>query len=92
MCITKNEDFSLLCLRKVVLENVLVSLHETRGDFLEFPLSNKSFRFAAYKQFIWFVYKRLGRGNRRVIPSCVIWKIRESFPEKDGIYVPYTDE
>ena len=82
----------MLCLEKVILDNVLTSLHETRGDFVESKPSNKSFRFAAYKQFIWFVYKRLGRGNRRVIPSCVVWKIRETFPEEDGFYVPYTEE
>ncbi|XP_057299224.1 uncharacterized protein LOC130629868 [Hydractinia symbiolongicarpus] len=44
-CITKNEDFKQLCL-------VLICLHETRGKFLQDTPTNKSFRFAAYKQFI----------------------------------------
>ena len=82
----------MLCLEKVILENVLTSLYETPGDFAESRTSNKSYRFAAYKQFIWFVYKRLGRGNRRFIPSCVVWKIREPFPEEDRLYVLYTVE
>jgi len=58
-------------LEKVFLENVLTSVHKTRGDFVE-NRPNKFYRFAAYTQFIWFVYKLLGRGNCHVIPSCVV--------------------
>ena len=87
-----NEDFRQLCLAKVVLQDVLTCLHETRGDFLQTTPSNKSYCFDAYKQFNWFVYKILGKGNRRVIPSCVVQKIREIFPEEDGLYIPYTEE
>ena len=49
--------------------------------------SNLSYRLEAYKKFIWFVFKRLGKGNRRVFPWCVIWMIREKFPQEDGIYI-----
>ena len=70
--------------------NVLTGLHETRGEYFEENPSNRSFRFAAYKKFIWFVFKRLGKENRRVIPSSVIWKIRELFPENDVIYIPFS--
>ena len=48
----------------------------------------RSFCYASYKQFIWWIYRRLGKNNRRVIPSCALWKIRESFPEESGNYVP----
>ena len=87
-----NEDFRQLCLVKVILQNVLTCLHETRGHFLQTTPSNKFYRFAACKQYIWFVYKRLGKGNCRVIPSCVAWKIRETFLEDDGLYISYTEE
>ena len=87
-----NEDFRQLCLVKVILQNVLTCLHETRGDFLQMIPSNKCYRFATYKQFIWFVDKRLGKGNRWVITSSVVWKIRETFSEEDGLYIPYTEE
>ena len=87
-----NEDFRKQCLVKVILQNILTCLHETRGDFLLTTPSNKSYHFAAYKQFIWFVYKRLGKGNHPVIPSCAVWKITETFPEEDGLYIPYTEE
>ena len=55
-----------------------------RGDFLQRTPSNKSYCFAAYKQFTWLVYKILGKGNLQLIPSCVLWKTRETFPEEDG--------
>ena len=87
-----NEDFTQLCLIKVILQNVLTYLHETQGDFLQTTPSNKSYCFGAYKQFIWFVYKILGKRNHRVMPLCIIWKIRETFSEEDGLYISYTEE
>ena len=86
-CITESKDFEMLCTNKTVLENVLVGLHEERGEYLEENTSNQSFRYAAYRQFIRWVFKHLGKGNRRVIPSCALWKIREHFPEPDEEYV-----
>ena len=72
-CITEAEEFRTLCLNKAVLDNVLTGLHDSRGDYLEKITSNRSYRYAAYKQFPWWVYKWLGKGNRRVIPSCLSW-------------------
>jgi len=48
-CITELKDFKMLCTNKTVLENVLVGLHEARGDYLEENTSNRSFRYAANK-------------------------------------------
>jgi len=36
---------------------------------------------AAYRQFIYWTYHRLGGGIRKVIPSCVVLAIRKEFPE-----------
>jgi len=90
-CITDSDEFKTLCLNKAVLENVLTGLHVSRGDYLEKISSNRSFRYAAYKQFVWWIFKTLGKGNRRVIPSCVIWKIRNAFPETNKHYILYCD-
>ena len=46
---------------------------------------------AAYIQFCWFVLARLGRGVRRVIPSCVVTKIRAEYPSHGGQYVGFYD-
>ena len=82
-CTTEAEEFKTLCLNKVVLQNVLVVFHDATGDYLEEKTSNRSFRFASYKQFTWWVCKSLGKGNKRVISSCVLWSIRNLFPEPD---------
>ncbi|KAM7290704.1 P2X purinoceptor 7-like isoform X2 [Ixodes scapularis] len=44
------------------------------------------YRYTAYHQFTWWVHKRLGRGNRVVLPSCVVCRIRQEFPSTDGTY------
>ena len=30
-------------------------------------------------------------GERRVLPSCVLWTIRGTFPEEDATYIPYNE-
>ena len=92
-CITLSQQFKTLCLEKLALKNVLVGLHETRRDPLEKDgkLSNISLRFAAYKQFIWWVFQRLVKNNRRVIPSCVVWTIRKLYLEANGQYVRFNE-
>ena len=91
VCVTDSIEYSKLCLEPIVLKNVLVGFHETKGDPLEQNVTNKSMRFAAYKQFIWWIFQRLGKGNRRVIPACVLWKIRNRFPEGNGKYKLYSE-
>lgn len=48
-------------------------------------------RFAGYKQYTWWIHNRLGKGVRKVIPSCALWKIREKYPEASGSYVPFME-
>ena len=50
-----------------------------------------SYRFAGYKQYMWWVHNKLGKGVRNVIPSCAVWAIRNCFPDPDGNYVPFME-
>ena len=45
---------------------------------------HRSFRWAAYRQFVWWTLGRMGRRNRRIIPACVVHKIRSTFPSGEG--------
>ena len=74
-----------------MLKNVLTGLHETRRDHLDDNFSNRLLRYTTYKQFIRWVFKHLGKGNRRVIPSCALWKFREHFPEPNTNSVNYSE-
>ena len=39
------------------------------------------YRLAAYRQFTNWTYNFLGKGNRRVVPACVVKTVRLKFPE-----------
>ena len=71
---------------KTISKYVLVCLYDTRGDPLENDkdLQNRFVNFGAYKQFIWGIFQNFYKGNRRVIPSCVVWSIRKVFQEVNG--------
>ena len=49
----------------------------------------RSYRLAAYRQFTYWIYGKLGKKNRIPIPSCVVKAVRHQYPEEDGIYEGY---
>jgi len=51
--------------------------------------STNTFRKAAYKQYYLWKYGKLGKGNRRVLPSCVVHAIRRHYPSPDGLHMGY---
>ena len=46
----------------------------------------RSYRLAAYHQFTNWTYNFLGKGNRKVVPACVVNAVRQQFPEADNVY------
>ena len=88
-CITLSSRFTKLCLDLDVLELCIKNSSDIRNDRED--SSTRAFRKAAYKQFILARYGRLGKGNRRVCPSCVVTKIRERYPSITGIYMGYKE-
>ena len=62
-----------------------------RGEYLAVPVErdNNAMRHGAYTAYTLMVYNRLGAGVRRVIPSCVVWAIRERYPERTGQYTGF---
>lgn len=67
----------------------LYSPHIYPSDFF---FLRRSLRHAAYRQLSWWVHGYLGKSIWRVIPSCVVKKIRAEFPAQNGLYTGYRGE
>ncbi|CAH1240851.1 Hypp6122 [Branchiostoma lanceolatum] len=92
MCITLHEDFHPLCLMRAALKTALVQRQNLGLQDVREPLSNRILRLSAYRQFTCWVHKRrLGRGVRRVVPACVVRRIREAYPSEDGTYIGFLE-
>ena len=88
-CISLTDAFHDVCLNKNVLEAALGTWREFTDE--ELGISNKSYRFIAYRQFISWIFGWIGKDARKVIPSCVVNKIRLEFPAVDNICIGYKD-
>ena len=88
-CITTSARFTKVCLDPDVLELCTRNMNDIRND----PEDNstRAFRKAAYRQFVLARYGYLGKGNRRVCPSCVVLKIRQRYPSLTGVYMGYRE-
>ena len=77
-CITTYRLFGKCCLDKDCLMLSIKAWADIRADEHNFESNN--YRKAAYRQFTLWKYGRLGKGNRRVVPSCVVWAVRREYP------------
>ena len=88
-CITLSSRFTKLCLDPDVVELCIRNTGDIRNDRED--NSSRAFRKAVYRQFILARHGHLGKGNRRVCPSCVVLKIREQWPSVTGVYMGYRE-
>lgn len=54
-------------------------------------MTHANYRHFAYRNYVDYMHGKLGRGNRRVIPACVVAFIRDRWPSPDGNYVGFQD-
>ncbi|KAH7968552.1 hypothetical protein HPB52_009582 [Rhipicephalus sanguineus] len=77
-CITTHVDFPSVCLNPAVLEAAYYAFDEL-GVPIEGEI-HKKYRFVAYRLFTKWIWRRLGRHNRVVLPACTVERIRREFP------------
>lgn len=66
---------------------LLISIVNRSDVFDEDPeYSPSSYRKAAYRQWILWNHGYLGRANRRVVPSCIVWAVRDRYPAPLGTF------
>jgi len=91
-CICEHDDFEILALNRVAVSASARLLGDARRGlrFVDGEYENRQLRFAAYKSVTLWLYGRLGRRVRRVLPACIVSAIRRAFPNPDRVpYVNY---
>ena len=86
-CVTSYELFRNICLDREVLSVAIRARCDIRVE--EPNYESNSYRKAAYRQYILWRFGKLGRGNRKVCPSCVVLVVRRTYPAADGQYMGF---
>ena len=81
--------FHDIALNRNVLAVRILSASDFYGNPVEFTPSN--FRKFAYSQYIIFSHGYLGRGNRKGVPSCVLWKVIDNYLVPDNKYMGFKE-
>jgi len=77
--------FEMIVLNRDVLSVAIVHCSDFYGDAVMYTPSE--YRKAAYWQWTMWRVRYLGRGVRKVIPSCVVWCICNKYPSLNGNYL-----
>ena len=88
-CVTNTRRFRKLCLDPELLLLSCRTVGDIRNDRED--NSTRAFRKQACRHFILDTYGYLGKGNRRVAPSCVVTCIRKYYPSPTGVYMGYKE-
>ena len=88
-CITEHPGFLSNCLDIYVLEASFYEFCQQEGPPGDDELLHETLRYLAYRRFIRWIFKKLGKQVRKVIPCCAVLKIRYAFPADSGQYTGF---
>lgn len=84
-CLTQTEVFRTTCLTPCVLRAALNRRAEHMFNF-NAQHGPDSYRHLAYQQYIHYAYGWLGAKERKPVPACACWAIRDCYPSANGVY------
>nr|XP_055035662.1 P2X purinoceptor 7-like [Misgurnus anguillicaudatus] len=87
-CMTHHPGFEPNCLNPYTLQNIH-NIYSADYGPLRRRTEEEGYRFLAYRSFVSWCWGYLGRHVRVVIPSCVVLRIRQEFPDLAGHYVGF---
>jgi hypothetical protein len=87
ICITRTERCRNVCLDNDIIRAANNGNADVRARVPGYD--NRNLRHVSYRQYVMWQHGHLGKNNRVVIPSCVIWLIRRKWPSPDGRYTGF---
>ncbi|XP_069833130.1 uncharacterized protein [Dendropsophus ebraccatus] len=87
-CVCKHPQFSRLVLDRDLLTHMSRMYPGITEKIMQKDL-NRTLRWMAYCSFCAMVDGLLERGHKVPVPSCVVNKIRDTFPSKAGVYTGF---
>ena len=88
-CVTTTEIFESVVLNRDVLSVAIVDRHDVLVE--DATYTPEKYRKSAYRQWIMWRVGYLGNGVRRVVPSCVVWVVRDRYPAPDRRYLGFKE-
>lgn len=87
-CMVDHPGFEPVCLNVYSLQNA-INVYKAQYGPLRLRGIVHRYRYCAYRCFVSWCWGWLGQRVRVVLPSCVVLKIRQEFPDAEGQYVGF---
>ncbi|XP_049432942.1 P2X purinoceptor 7-like isoform X2 [Epinephelus fuscoguttatus] len=87
-CMTLHPGLEPVCLNPYSLQNALNVYQADHGP-LDVKERAARARYLAYRSFVSWCWGYLGKNSRVVIPSCVVRRSHEEYPDEDGEYTGF---
>nr|XP_033473352.1 P2X purinoceptor 7-like [Epinephelus lanceolatus] len=84
-CMTLHPGLEPVCLNPYSLQNAL-NIYQADCGPLEAKERAVRARYLAYRSFVSWCWGYLGKANRVVIPSCVVHRIQQEYPDENGVH------